>query len=107
MPEVPEALKHSDRPSARCQSAWSPADEVDQDVPEVGVEVPVHRVAHRFEHLGVHVGRPGAAQEPFARLQRRDAGDERLAHVGPSSRGPADGRARSLNGRSKEDRSMA
>ena len=26
-----------------------------------------------------------AAQEPLARLQRRDAGDERLAHVGPSS----------------------
>ena len=69
MPEVPEALKQSERPSAWRQSALQPVDEIEQDVPEVGVEVPVHRerIASRTSGLTFEGPGPHSSRSPGSR----------------------------------------
>ena len=104
MPLVPLALKHSDRPSGRRQSAFMPCHQIDQDVPEVGVEVSVHLQGHRLQDLRVDVRRSRAAQEASSGLQRRDAGHERSVMAGLPSRLEM---RPGLNGRSKRAPSMA
>ena len=76
--------------------------QVEQDVPEVRVEMAVHLERHRFEDLGVHVGRSGAAEQTCSGVQGRDAGDERIGHGFPPSSGTARSRRpdRSSNGHS-------
>ena len=91
IPEVPLALKQSDRPVGPAPERLQPVDQIQQDVPEVGVEVPVDRQLHRLEHLRVDVRRSRTAEEPVARIQRRDGGHEighgRLLRSSPNSLG--------------------
>ena len=64
-PRGPGRLQRQDDPALGAVDRAKHVDEVEQDLVQLRVEVPEHRLSHRLERGGVEVARPGAAEQPL------------------------------------------
>ena len=64
-PRCPSRLQRQDQPALGAVDAAEHVDDVEQDLVQLRVQVPEHRLLHRLEGGGVDVARPGPAEQPL------------------------------------------
>jgi hypothetical protein len=64
-PGRPGGLNRHDQPRIRPVDPAKKRAQVEQDVVQLGVEMPEHWLSHRLERGGVEVGRAGTAEQPL------------------------------------------
>ena len=65
MPDVPVACRRQDQPALGPVDTAEHVDDVEQDLVQLRVQVPEHRLLHRLEGGGVDVARAWAAEQPL------------------------------------------